>query len=133
MKTQISIDHWGCKRPTRLLALILALALAAPVLSAQESNRRGERDRDHDPTGAWLLNWDVSFGVVPGPFVLNVFHEGGTLTGDIQGESAFDPAATSEPTSDFNVITSPQSGVWQKKGRNKFVATFWVIEVPSRN
>ena len=133
MKTQISIDHWGCKRPTRLLGLILALALAAPVLSAQESNRRFGRGKDHDPTGAWLLNWDVSFGVVPGPFVLNVFHEGGTLTGDIQGESSFEPAATVDPASDFNVISSPQSGVWQKKGWNKFVATFGSSSDPSPN
>jgi hypothetical protein len=72
--------------------------------------------------------------------VLNVFHQGGTLTGDIQGESAFDPHATINPTSGksqspnasklpgLNVITTPFSGVWQKTGFNTFVATFEVIE-----
>ena len=38
MKTQISIDHWGCNRLIRLLALILALAVATPVLLAQKSD-----------------------------------------------------------------------------------------------
>ncbi len=80
MKTQISIDHWGCNRLIRLIALILALAVAAPVLLAQESdffngrkkhdqgsdpfNGRKKHDqgsdpfngrKKHDPTGAWLI------------------------------------------------------------------------------
>jgi hypothetical protein len=60
--------------------------------------------------------------------VLNVFHQGGTLTGDIQGESAFAPHATTKPKAPLNVITSPESGVWQKTGFNTFAATFEVIE-----
>ena len=50
MKTQISVDHCGGKRLIRPLPLILALALAAPMLLAQESNRLTGRDK-HDPTG----------------------------------------------------------------------------------
>ena len=119
MKTQISIEHWGGKQLIRVLALLLALAVAPPMLRANGL----------DPTGAWLLKWIVGDPlVVKNPFVLNVFHQGGTLTGDIQGESAFDPATTTVPQSPFNVISSPQSGVWQKTGWNTFAATFWVIE-----
>ena len=104
MKRQISIDHWGGKRLIRLLALLLALAVAPPKLRAQ----------DLDPTGAWLIKWDVNLGFGQGLFVLNVFHQGGTLTGDIQGESAFDPHATIKPKLPFNVISSPHSGVWKQ-------------------
>ena len=119
MKTQISINHWGSKRLIRVLSLFLALAVAPPMLRANGLN----------PTGAWLLQWIVGDPlVVKNPLVLNVFHQGGTLTGDIQGESAFDPATTTDLESPFNVISSPQSGVWQKTGWNTFVATFLVIE-----
>jgi hypothetical protein len=128
-------DRCGGKTLIRLLALLLAIAVAPPMLRAQVP----------DPTGAWLLKWHFEFGTGTGTFVLNVFHQGGTLTGDIQGESAFDPHATIAPTSGeqrnpmasqnsmasklpMNVITSPQSGVWQKTGSNTFAATFLVIE-----
>jgi hypothetical protein len=74
------------------------------------------------------LKWDVNFGFGQGILVLTVFHQGGTLTGDLQGESAFDPHATIKPKLPFNVITTPQSGVWQKTGLDTFAATFWVIE-----
>ena len=129
MKTQISIGHWNGKRVIRLFALILALAIAAPVLLAQESPRLTGRDK-HDPTGAWLLRTPFPTGPdgQPGAFILTVFHQGGTLTGDIQGESAFDPADVDNPNSVFNIISSPQSGVWQKTGQNTFAATFLLME-----
>ena len=112
-------DRCGGKTLIRLLALLLAIAVAPPMLRAQVP----------DPTGAWLLKWHFEFGTGTGTFVLNVFHQGGTLTGDIQGESAFDPHATIAPTSGeqrnpmasqnsmasklpMNVITSRQSGIW---------------------
>jgi hypothetical protein len=136
MKTQISIDHWGGKRLIRQLALLLTLAVA-PMLRAQVP----------DPTGAWLLKSNIQLPTGENLFLLNVFHQGGTLTGDIQGESAFDSHATINPTSGthpdktppptsnsmasklpLNVISSPQSGVWQKTGFNTFAATFMVIE-----
>lgn len=119
MKTQISVDRWGGKRLIRVLALLLAFAVAPPMLRAQVL----------DPTGAWLIKWYFSLGVPfeEGILVLNVFHQGGTLTGDVQGESAFDPHATIKPKSPLNVISSPQSGVWKAGPGNTFEATFWVI------
>ena len=68
-----------------LLALSLVLAVAAPTLFAQESDHMDGRDKRNDPTGAWLIRNDAK----DSPFILTVFHEGGTLTGDTQGESAF--------------------------------------------
>ena len=57
-------------------------------------------------------------------FFLIVFHQNGTLTGNFQGESAFDPTAVfaspGDPTCQNNVLSSPLSGVWQKTGRNTF-------------
>ena len=117
MKTQISIDHWGGKRLIRVLALLLTLAVA-PMLRAQVP----------DPTGAWLLKSNIQLPTGENLFLLNVFHQGGTLTGDIQGESAFAPHATTKPKVPFNVISSPQSGVWQKTGFSTFAATFLLIE-----
>jgi hypothetical protein len=129
MKTQISIDHWGCNRLIRLLALILALALATPVLLAQKSDSLTGRDK-HDPTGAWLLRTPFTDPAGNPQFTLTVFNRDGTFTQNNQGGSAFDPAATTDPDPEnlFNIITSPQSGVWQKTGQNTFAATFLAIE-----
>ena len=129
MKTQISINHRGCNRLIRLLALILALAVATPVLLAQESPRLTGRDK-HDPTGAWLLRTPITDPAGNPLFALAVFNRDGTLTQNIQGENAFDPAATTDPNPEnlFNIITSPQSGVWQKTGQNTFAATLLAIE-----
>lgn len=130
MKTQISIDHWGGKRLIRLLPLILALALAAPVLLAQESDRLTGRDK-HDPTGAWLLRTPITDPAGNPLFALAVFNRDGTFTQTIQAESAFDPGAVSDPNSFLNILTSPQGGVWQKtpsRGSNTFAATFLAIE-----
>jgi hypothetical protein len=103
-------DRWD----GRLLALLFALAVAPQVLLAQVP----------DPTGAWLLKGDAEGS----PFILTVFHNGGTLRGDLQGESAFDPHATVKPKVPFNVINSPESGVWQKTGWNTFAVTFLTME-----
>lgn len=106
------------KSGSRLLALFLALAVAASTLFAQERNQ----DKRNDPTGAWLIRGSG------GQFILTVFHKGGTLTGDTQGESAFDPSAVNPPKPPSNVINSPESGVWQKTGWNTFAATFLTME-----
>jgi hypothetical protein len=108
----------------RLLSLFLALAVSTPVLLAQEWDHVNGRDKVHDPTGAWLLKGDAEGS----PFILSVFHRGGTFTGDLQGESAFDPAATNPPKPPSNVINSPESGVWQKTGWNTFAVTFLTME-----
>jgi hypothetical protein len=119
MKTEISIDLWGGKRLSQLLALLVAFALAPPVLHAQDWRRR---DKVHDPTGLWLLRLPID--PIQREFLLFVFHQGGTLTGNFQGESAFDPTAVfaspGDPNYENNVLASPLNGVWQKTGSNTF-------------
>jgi len=117
---------------TRLFALLLALAIATPVLLAQEWDRDhlNGRDKVHDPTGAWLVRFKKDF--LEREFFLIVFHKGGTLTQDVQGESAFDVSAVNlpedNPNYSNNVIGSPLSGVWQKTGWNTFAGTLISIE-----
>jgi hypothetical protein len=107
------------KRLSWLLALFVALAVAPPTLLAQVP----------DPTGAWLIQTNlIGPDIAVGTFQLIAFHKGGTLTQDIQGESAFAPHATTKPKVPFNVITSPQTGVWQKTGFNTFAATLIAME-----
>jgi len=98
--------------------LLLAIAIAPSVTLAQDNGSH----KLNDPTGAWLIRGSE------GQFILTVFHKGGTLTGDTQGESAFDPASTNPPKTPLNVINSPESGVWHKTGRNTFAATFLTME-----
>ena len=102
------------------LCRLFALAIAPPVLQAQDWDHLNVRAKIHDPTGAWLIRNDSEGS----PFILTVFHEGGTLTGDVQGESAF--LAGSPPP--LNVINSPESGVWKKTGAKTFAVTFLTIE-----
>jgi hypothetical protein len=108
------------KSAPRLLALFLAFAVAAPTLFAQEADHLNGRDKDHDPTGAWLIRNDADGS----PIILNVFHKGGTVTGDVQGESAFVPGVL-PPNS---VINSPESGVWQKTGWRTFAVSVLTVE-----
>jgi hypothetical protein len=98
--------------------LLLAFAVAAPVLRAQDWDQINGRDKANDPTGAWLIRNSE------GQFILTTFHKGGTLTGDVQGESAF--ILGSPPPLD--IIVTPESGVWQKTGARTFAATFLTIE-----
>ena len=77
-------DRGGGKRLLRLLALLVALASAAPVLQAQDWDHINGRDKVHDPTGAWILRFPKDF--LQREFALIAFHKGGTLTGNIQGE-----------------------------------------------
>jgi len=113
-----------------LLALLPAIAVVTPVTHAQEWDHLNGRDKVNDPTGAWIIS--TSFSGVAGGFFLMVFHKGGTLTGNRQGENGFDPAAVplplTNPDSINNVISSPPNGVWQKTGWNTFVATFVAME-----
>jgi hypothetical protein len=71
-------DRRGGKCLLGLLALLLALAIPSPTLLSQESDHISGPDKAHDPTGAWLLKGDAEGS----PFILTVFHKGGTLTGD---------------------------------------------------
>jgi len=63
------------------LALLLAIAIAPSVTLAQDNGS----NKLNDPTGAWLIRNSGA------QFILTVFHKGGTLTGDLHGESAFVP------------------------------------------
>jgi hypothetical protein len=125
-------DRFGGKTLNliRLSALLLALAVSTPVLPAQEWDHINGRDKLNDPTGVWYLRLPID--PLKREFLLVVFHQGGTLTGDFQGESAFDPSAVPKPPSDpdydNNVISSPGSGVWQKTGWNTFAGMFLDIE-----
>ena len=96
------------------------LGQVLPVLHAEDWDHLNGRDKDHDPTGAWIIQNDA-----PGSqFILTVFHKGGTVTGDIQGESAFVPGVR-PPDS---VVNSPQSGVWQKTGWKTFAVSVLTME-----
>ena len=106
--------HCGKMLTITSVLLVLLLAIAPSVTLAQDNGSH----KLNDPTGAWLIRNSEGF------FILTVFHKGGTLTGDIQGESASIPGA--QPPS--NVIVTPESGVWQKTGGKTFAATFLTIE-----
>jgi hypothetical protein len=85
-------DYWVGKRLSQLLALFVAIAFTPAMLLADDEDHINGRDKAHDPTGAWLIRFHL-----PNDFILNrdfsiiVFHKGGTLTQNIQGESGFDP------------------------------------------
>ena len=106
--------------------LLLALASTSPVLHAQDWDHLNGRDKVHDPTGVWFLRYPQD--PLKREFLLVVFHQGGTLTGDNQGESGFDPSSVPVPKSENSVITTPMSGVWQKTGWNTFAGMFLVME-----
>src|SRR5260221_13792463 len=74
-----------------LLALLLALAVAAPVLHAPDWDHINGRDKVHDPTGAWLIRSSLLTGPAGelGAFRLVVFHKGGTLTARHPGWNRF--------------------------------------------
>jgi hypothetical protein len=100
------------------------LAVAVPTLFAEGWDHMDGRDKRNDPTGAWLIRNDADGSA----FILTVFHKGGTLTGDLQGENAFDPSAVHPPKTPFNVQETPESGVWEKTGWNTFAVTLLTIE-----
>jgi hypothetical protein len=103
----------GGKSGSRLLALFLALAVAAPTLFAQE--HMDGRDKDHDPTGAWLVT-DTSAASDGQPTVLATFHEDGTTSATVRGDNI------------GPVFFSPEHGVWKNTGHRTFSATFIALE-----
>jgi hypothetical protein len=119
--------HFGSKSVLRLLALSVALAVASPVLHAQDWDFINGPNKAHDPTGVWLLNTTIKEPDGTPALVIMEFHAGGTLTADVQGAAAFDPSAVllppSNPSYNNNVISSPVHGVWQKTGWNTFAVT----------
>jgi hypothetical protein len=126
MKTEISIYRWG-RKCLSLLALFAAIALTPSMLLAEDWDHLNGRDKVHDPTGVWFLRQPID--PFKREFRLVVFHQGGTFTGDFQGESGFDPSSVPlHPNSENTVITTPLSGVWQKTGWNTFAGMFLVME-----
>jgi hypothetical protein len=122
-------NRFHYKHLTSLLGLLLAVAVTPSVLLAQEWDHFDGRDKVHDPTGAWLVRFrNPHDPLVTRQFALIVFHKGGTLTQDIQGESGFDPSSVPILKSENNVISTPLSGVWQKTGWNTFAGTLLDIE-----
>jgi hypothetical protein len=124
-------DRCGGKRLSQLVALFVAIALTPSMLLAEDEDHINGRDKAHDPTGAWLVRFNHILGdpIENRNFLLIVFHKGGTLTQNLQGESGFDPSAVPQGTgSENNVISSPSSGVWQKTGWNTFAGTLLDIE-----
>jgi hypothetical protein len=117
-------DYWGGKRLSQLLALFVAIVLTSSMLLAEDEDHINGRDKARDPTGVWFLRLPIDD--LKREFILIVFHQGGTLTGDIQGASGFDPSSVPLPLTDpgsvNTVITTPLSGVWQKTGWNTFAA-----------
>jgi hypothetical protein len=122
MKTEIFIDRWCGKRLSQLLALFVAIAVIPSMVFAEDEDHINGRDKVHDPTGAWLITAGNQ------QFTLITFHRGGTVTENIQGESAFDPASVNPPTPPGNIQTSPQHGVWQKTGWKTFAATLVAVQ-----
>ena len=85
-------DRWSNKRPIRLLALLLALAIPAPVLLRADDDH--DRGRFIDPiVGSWIIHIHVltiSSGTLPPDFDdISAFWEDGITTSSdpIQGTS----------------------------------------------
>jgi hypothetical protein len=99
-------DRWSNKRLIRLLVLLLALSIAAPVLV------RGDDDRDHgrfiDPiVGSWIIHIHVATITPSGPLPpdfdnITAFWEDGITT-------------SSDPTQGTSY------GVWKKMGPRTYV------------
>jgi hypothetical protein len=105
----------GGKTMIRLLALLLALVVTAPVLLAQDGNQG--RDRDHgfgkldDLTGVWTQT-----PVGGGHTFLETFHQDGTELVDQQGAVLFDP------------VQSTMQGYWRKIGFRTFISSCLQLE-----
>jgi hypothetical protein len=105
----------GGKTLIRLLALLLALAVTAPVLLAEDGNQG--RDMDHgfgkpdDLTGVWTQTF-----VGDDHRWLVTFHQDGTALVDQQGDVLFTP------------VQSTQQGLWKKIGARTFISSCLQLE-----
>jgi hypothetical protein len=99
---------------SRFLALLMALAVAPPVLLAKEGDQ--EHGKVKDLTGVWLQP-------IVDQAILVTFHQDGTFSADVAGESAFVPNGVPP----LNTLTTPSHGVWQKTGATTFAATSFAI------
>jgi hypothetical protein len=105
----------GGRALIRLLALLLALAVTASVLLAQDGNQG--RGRDHgfgkldDLTGVWTQT-----PVGGGHTFLETFRQDGTEIVDQQGAVLFD------------VVQSTMQGYWKKIGLRTFISSCLQLE-----
>ena len=78
------------------------------------------------------ISLQIPLPTSPTVFALIVFHQGGTVTVDIQGANAFDPSTVSVPPENEsygnNLISTSAHGVWQKTRSNTFAATLMDTE-----
>jgi hypothetical protein len=102
-------DRCGGKTLIRLSALLLALAVAPPVLLAEDGDH--DRGNVHNLQGVWLQQFGPG-----GHLALLTFNFGGTASFDIQGDVLFTPVQT------------PEHGLWKRTGDRTFIATFLDIE-----
>jgi hypothetical protein len=105
----------NCRTVSRLLALLLVLAVAAPTLFAEDWDHRDGRDKDNDPTGSWLVT-DTSAARDGQPTVLATFNRDGTTTATVRGDNI------------GPIFFSPEHGVWKSTGHRTFSATFIALE-----
>jgi hypothetical protein len=118
-------DRWRNKRLIRLLALLLALAVATPVLLAEDGDHDHDNDKDQgrfvDPiVGSWIVHVHVTtFSPTPNPPPpfdfddLTVFWEEGGIT------------LSSDPTSGTGY------GVWKKVAPRTHVTKFLTVDPPA--
>ena len=97
----------------RLIALLLALAVAAPVLLAEEEDH--EPGKGNDLTGVWTQKL-IGGSDIGDIIFLVTFHRDGTALVDQQGDVVFDP------------VQSTQQGLWKKVGARAFISTFLQLE-----
>jgi hypothetical protein len=124
-------NRWYGKRLSRLLAVISALAVTAPVLLAEDNNhdqalRRvgilGEFKKK-SLVGSWVENFTFVGGPRDG-FVgtgLVTYNEDGTLIGPEGGSITFDPDPAKAS------VTSDDVGAWVQTEWNTFVYTSYAL------
>ena len=109
-------NWWSCKSVIRLLALLVTLAISAPLLLAGDENHDRNNDREHgrfvDPiVGSWIVE------VSPNPPGPSPFKNLGTFTED-----------------GCNINSDPSfgggHGLWKKVGPRTYAIKFLTIVPP---
>jgi hypothetical protein len=102
-----------CKMLTVTSVLLLAIAVAAPVLLAEEEDH--ERGKGNDLTGVWTQKL-IGGSDIGDIIFLVTFHRDGTALVDQQGDVVFDP------------VQSTQQGLWKRVDARTFISTFLQLE-----
>jgi hypothetical protein len=100
-----------------ILCRLLALLLGITPIAAFAGERDSGRCHAVDPTGVWLQpNVEQA--------ILLTFHQDGTYSADVAGESAFLPGNQSPGFQ----ITSPTHALWQKTGAKTLAGTSFALQ-----